>query len=54
MIHTANAENHGIIELFQLEGSFKCHLVQFTCIEQGDLQLDQAVQSLIHGLYERS
>lgn len=48
MIHVANYENHGIIELFQLEGSFKCYLVQLACTEQ------VAVQSLIHAVYECS
>jgi len=35
----------GIIELFELEGALKCHLVQHPCSEQGDLQLDQVLRS---------
>ncbi|KAK4823100.1 hypothetical protein QYF61_025838 [Mycteria americana] len=35
----------GIIEWFGLEGTFKGHLVQPRCNEQGHLQLDQVAQS---------
>ena len=34
-----------IIELFELEGTFKGHLVQLLCNEQGHPQLNQAAQS---------
>lgn len=34
-------KNHGVIELFQLEGTLKGHLIQFPCTEQGHLQLHQ-------------
>ena len=36
-----------ITESLELEGTIKSHLVQFTCIEQGHLQLDQIAPSLI-------
>ena len=39
------AVNHRITECFGLEGTFRCHLVQPPCSEQGHLQLDQAAQS---------
>ena len=35
------------IELFELEGTLKGHLVQFLCNEQGHLQLDEVAQSPI-------
>jgi len=38
-------ENHRIIECFGLEGTFRGHLAQPTCSEQGHLQLDQVAQS---------
>jgi len=34
-----------IVESFELEGTFKGHLVQLPCREQGHLQLDQVAQS---------
>ena len=37
--------NHRITEWFGLEGTFKGHLVQPLCNEQGHLQLDQVAQS---------
>ena len=36
-----------ITELLELEGTFKGHLVQLTCNEQGCAQLHQVVQGLI-------
>jgi len=36
-----------IIEWFELEETFKDHLVQSPCHEQGHLSLDQVVQSPI-------
>ena len=36
---------HRIIECFGLEGTFKGHLAQTLCSEQGHLQLDQVAQS---------
>ena len=36
---------HRTIEWFGLEGTFKDHLVQSPCNEQGHLQLDQVAQS---------
>ena len=36
---------HRIIEWFELEGTFKGHLVQPPCHEQGHLPLDQVAQS---------
>ena len=35
------------MESFELEGTFKGHLVQLPCNEQGHLQLDQIAQSPI-------
>jgi len=40
-------QDHGIIELFELEGALKDHLVQFPCHEQGHMQLDQVALSLV-------
>lgn len=37
-----------ITESFQLEGTFKGHLVQLPCTEQGHLQLDQVAQSPVY------
>ena len=37
---------HRNIELFELEGTFKGHLVQLPCNEQGCLQLDQVLRAL--------
>ena len=36
---------HQIIECFGLEGTFRVHLAQPRCSEQGHLKLDQAAQS---------
>lgn len=36
-----------IIELFELEGASKGHLVQLPCSEQGHLQLHQGAQSSV-------
>ena len=38
---------HRIIESLELEGTFKDHLVQLPCNEQGHPQLDLGVQGLI-------
>ena len=43
-----------IIESLELEGTFKGHLVQLPCNEQGHAQLDQVAQSPVQtaqGLY---
>ena len=37
--------DHRTIESFELEGTFKNHLVQLLCTEQGHLQLEQIAQS---------
>ena len=37
--------DHGIIELFELEGTFKGYLVQLPCNEQGHLQLHQVLRA---------
>jgi len=42
---TTISQNHRTIEWFGLEGTFKGHLVQLPCNEQGYLQLDQVAQS---------
>ena len=39
--------NFSVIESLELEGTFKGHLVQLPCNEQGHAQLDQVVQGLI-------
>jgi len=39
-------KDYRIIELFELEGTLKRHLVQLPCNEQGHLQLHQVAQSL--------
>jgi len=39
--------SHRIIECFGLEGTFRGHLVQRPCSEQGHLQLDQVAQSVV-------
>lgn len=36
---------HRITESFELEGTFKGHLVQLRCSEQGHAQLNQVAQS---------
>lgn len=38
---------HIVIELFESEGTFRGHLLQSPCSEQGDLQLHQLAQSSI-------
>ena len=35
-----------VIELFELEGTFKDHLVQLPCNEKGHLQLHQVLRAL--------
>lgn len=37
--------SHRIIELFVLKGTFKAHLVQHPCSEQGRLQLKHVAQT---------
>jgi len=39
-------QNLNFIESFELEGTFKGHLVQLPCNEQGHLQLDQVLRAL--------
>jgi len=39
------SQNQRIIECFRLEGTFRCHLAQSHCSEQGHLKLDQVAQS---------
>ena len=39
--------NQRVIELSELEGTFKGHLLQPPCNERGHLQLDQVAQSPI-------
>ena len=39
--------SHRITESFELERTFKGHLVQLPCNEQGRPQLDQVAQSLV-------
>ena len=39
--------NHRMIDSSELEGMLKGHLVQLSCNEQGDLQLDQGAESPI-------
>ena len=41
------AWNHTIRECFRLEGTFRGHLAQLPCSEQGHLQLNQVAQSLV-------
>jgi len=41
------AWKHQIIESFELEGTFKGHLVQLLCNEQAHLQLNHVAQSLV-------
>ena len=43
-IHT-ESQNHGIIEQFGLEGTFKGHPVQLPCNKQEQIQLDQVAWS---------
>ena len=38
---------HRIIESLELEGTFKCHLVQLPSNDQGYLQLGQVARSLV-------
>jgi len=41
------SQNQRIIESLELEGTFKGHLNQLSCNEQGQSQLDQVSQSLV-------
>ena len=41
------SQYHRIINLFELEGTFKGHLVQFLYSEQGHPPLDQGAQNLV-------
>ena len=50
MIYTC--ADHRIIEWFGLEGTFKGHLVQSHCKQQGHLQLGQVAQSPIQPDFE--
>ena len=43
--------NDRIIESLELEGTFKDHLVQLPCNEQGHAQLDQVAQGLYIYIY---
>lgn len=43
----STGSNHRIIDVFQLEGTFKGHLVQVSCNEQGHPHVDQVAQSLV-------
>ena len=38
-------DDHRIIELFELEVTFKGHLIQLLCNEQGHLQLHQVLST---------
>jgi len=40
------SSNHRTIELFELEGTFKGHLLQLPCSQQGHLQLHQVLRVL--------
>jgi len=44
---SSSKADHRTIEWFGLEGTFKAHLVQLPCHEQGHLQPDQVAQSPI-------
>ena len=44
--------NHRNVESLELEGTFKGHLVQFSCNEQGHAQLNQVAQGLIQSCLE--
>jgi len=46
-IKTHHELHRRIIESSELEGTFRGHLNQLPCNEQGHLQLDQAAQSLV-------
>ena len=42
-----DSPDHRLTDLFELEGTFKGHLVQLPCNEQGHLHLDQDAQSTV-------
>ena len=45
-------EGESVIELLELERTFKGHLLQLPCNEQGHLHLEQITQSLIQTALE--
>ena len=45
VLNSCKEINHGIVELFELDRTFKGHLIHFPCKERGHLQLDQVAQS---------
>lgn len=45
---SSRVSGHGLLEWFGLEGTFRDHLVQLLCREQGHLPLDHVAQSPIH------
>jgi len=50
--HVYIVEKYRIIECFGLEGTFRGHLAQLPCSEQGHLQLDQVAQSPVQLSFE--